>query len=153
MELAARARVRTRSGDWLLLYGTPLSGEPVGRIAVIVQSATPHEVAPLVALAYGLSPRETELTMQCVRGRSTKQIARAMSLSPYTVQDHLKSIFRKTGTGSRAELVGQVFLEHYAPGGRPSPTHPTAGGPRPSRQLAPDAPDWSVSSNVTPCGE
>ena len=28
LELAARARVRTRSGAWLLLYGTRLSGEP-----------------------------------------------------------------------------------------------------------------------------
>ncbi len=112
---AARSRARTRGGDWLMLYATPLSGEPTGRSAVIVQPATPQEVAPLVAMAYGLSPRETELTMLCIRGISTKEIAQVMFVSPYTVQDHLKSIFKKTGVSSRGELVGQVFLEHYAP--------------------------------------
>jgi DNA-binding CsgD family transcriptional regulator len=115
VQRAARSRARTRGGDWLMLYATPLSGEPTGRSAVIVQPATPQEVAPLVAMAYGLSPRETELTMLCIRGLSTKEIAQVMFVSPYTVQDHLKSIFKKTGVSSRGELVGQVFLEHYAP--------------------------------------
>jgi DNA-binding NarL/FixJ family response regulator len=50
-----------------------------------------------------------------MKGYSTKQIAQALSLSAYTVQDHLKSIFNKTGARSRGELVGQIFLEHYVP--------------------------------------
>jgi DNA-binding CsgD family transcriptional regulator len=115
LELAARSRVQTRSGQWLLLYGTRLSGGADGRTAVIVQPASPHEVAPLVALAYGLSERECQITRLCIKGQSTKEIAQALGVSPYTVQDHLKSIFDKTGARSRGELVGQIFLEHYVP--------------------------------------
>ncbi|MFC0449283.1 helix-turn-helix transcriptional regulator, partial [Rhodococcus jostii] len=77
--------------------------------------ATPHEIAPVIAMAYGLSPRECHLTALCIQGRSTREMAHAMSLSVYTIQDHMKSIFDKTGVRSRGELVGQIFLEHYAP--------------------------------------
>jgi DNA-binding CsgD family transcriptional regulator len=115
LQLAARSRVQTRSGRWLLLYGTQLSGGADGRTAVIIQPAAPSEIVPLVALAYGLSERERQVTRLCMQGRSTKQIAQALQVSPYTVQDHLKSIFGKTGARSRGELVGQVFLEHYVP--------------------------------------
>lgn len=115
LELGARSRVQTKSGRWLLLYGTRLSGGAEGRTAVIIQPAAPHEVAPLVALAYGLSERECQVTRLCMKGQATKEIARTLGVSPYTVQDHLKSIFDKTGARSRGELVGQIFLEHYIP--------------------------------------
>ena len=115
LALAARSRVQTRSGRWLLLYGTQLSGGKGSRVAVIVQPAAPHDVAPLVALAYGLSERECQITQLIMKGLRTKEIAQALGISPFTVQDHLKSIFDKTGVRSRGELVGQVFLEHYVP--------------------------------------
>jgi DNA-binding CsgD family transcriptional regulator len=113
--LGARSRVQTRSGSWLLLYGTPLAGAGEGRTAVIIQPSAGNEVAPLVALAYGLTERECQVVRLCMDGRSTKQIAATLRLSPYTVQDHFKSIFDKTGVRSRNELVGQIFLEHYLP--------------------------------------
>jgi DNA-binding CsgD family transcriptional regulator len=114
LELAARARVRTRTGVWLLLYGTRLSGDDGGRTAVIIHPATLHDIAPVVALSYGLTDRESQVAMQCIQGRATREIARALCMSPYTVQDHFKSIFDKTGVHTRDELVGQIFLDHYA---------------------------------------
>jgi DNA-binding CsgD family transcriptional regulator len=125
LELAARSRVQTRSGRWLLLYGTRLSGGTGGRTAVIVQPAASHEVAPLVALAYGLSERERQITRLCMKGHSTNEIAHVLGVSPYTVQDHLKSIFEKTGARSRGELVGQIFLEHYVPRWEELPDSPS----------------------------
>ena len=135
IELGARSRVRTKSGQWLLLYGTRLPGGADGRTAVIIQPAATHEVAPLVTLAYGLSERECQITRLCMTGQSTKEIAQTLSLSPYTVQDHLKSIFDKTGARSRGELVGQIFLQHYAP----------------RWEDVPDAPSgWSAKTIATP---
>ena len=52
--LAARARVQTRSGTWLLPYGIPLTGGDGTRVVVIMQPAPASEIAPLVTLAYGL---------------------------------------------------------------------------------------------------
>lgn len=114
LELAARARVRTRLGTWLLLYGTRLSGAESGRTAVIIHPATPQDVAPVIVLSYGLTDRESQVAMQCIQGHATKEIARTLTMSPHTVQDHLKAIFDKTGVRSRGELVGQIFLDHYA---------------------------------------
>ena len=114
-ELPARARAFTRSGRWLLLHGTQLSGRAEGRTAVIIQPAPSHEIATLIVQAYGFSERERQVTELCAQGLSTKEIAAALHISPHTVQDHLKTIFDKTGARSRAELVGKIFLDHYVP--------------------------------------
>jgi DNA-binding CsgD family transcriptional regulator len=47
------------------------------------------------------------------RGLSTTEIADQLHLSAYTVQDHLKSIFDKSGTSSRGELVSRLFFDHH----------------------------------------
>jgi len=118
--LAARARVRTTTGRWLLMYGTRLTGGVQGRTAVIIQPAPHSEIVPIIALVYGLTAREREISQLCLQGLATKAIADALRISQYTVQDHLKAIFGKTGARSRGELVGRIFLEHYVPRWEPS---------------------------------
>jgi DNA-binding CsgD family transcriptional regulator len=50
-----------------------------------------------------------------LRGMSTKQLGATLRISQLTVQQHLKSIFDKTGVRSRRELAAQVFAAHYQP--------------------------------------
>jgi DNA-binding CsgD family transcriptional regulator len=112
---AAEVRVPTRSGGWLMLHGSTLDGERAGQVALILEPARAPQIAPLIADAYGLSHREREVTTLVIQGLSTAEIAQALHLSPYTVQDHLKTIFAKFGLRSRRELVAHIFFRHYAP--------------------------------------
>ncbi len=112
--LLPRVRLRTAAGQWLVLHASRLvstGGEP--QIAVILEEARPVEVAPLIVQAYGLSPREGEITQLVLRGLSTTAIADALYIASSTVQDHLKAIFDKVGVRSRRELVGQIFAQQY----------------------------------------
>lgn len=65
--------------------------------------------------AYAFTQRERELTGLVLRGMSTKQVGAALRITQLTVQQHLKSIFDKTGVRSRRELAAQVFATHYQP--------------------------------------
>jgi DNA-binding NarL/FixJ family response regulator len=52
-----------------------------------------------------LSARERDVLAQLVDGRRTIQIAKALFISPHTVRNHLKSIFRKLKIHSQVELL------------------------------------------------
>jgi DNA-binding CsgD family transcriptional regulator len=112
-EPAPRARLRTRSGVWLLMHGSLLPG--TDQLALVIEPAKASDVAPLIVEAYGLTQRELEVTRAVARGLGTGEIAASLFLSPHTVRDHLKGIFEKVGVSSRGELVAKVFADHYAP--------------------------------------
>jgi DNA-binding CsgD family transcriptional regulator len=111
----ALARVLSREGRWIVLHGASLVADGARRVAVIVEPADPARISPLLMAAYGLTEREQDVTRLVLRGHSTAQIAADLSVSPHTVQQHLKSVFEKTGVRSRRDLVGKVFFAHYEP--------------------------------------
>ncbi|MEO3828831.1 helix-turn-helix transcriptional regulator [Actinomadura sp. B10D3] len=110
----ARARARTRTGRWLIVRGSLLDDGPDPQVAVMLEAARPAEMAPLMVDAYGFTDSERRVTELVARGLSTKQIAARLRVSSYTVQDHLKSIFAKSGSGSRGDLIARLFLDHHA---------------------------------------
>ncbi len=130
----ALARVLSRVGRWMVLHGAALVADGARRVAVIIEPAQPARISSLLMAAYGLTEREQDVTRLVLQGNSTAEIAAHLIVSPQTVQQHLKSIFDKTGVHSRRELVGKIFFSYYEPRvrdneGRAISGRPLHGGP------------------------
>ena len=62
-------------------------------------------IEPAVHEDSGLTPREVELLQLFAKGGSYKESARLLGISPLTVGNHVKSIYRKLAVHSRGEAV------------------------------------------------
>ena len=115
---SSRARVRGRAGQWITLHVETVPtdvGEQRRRLSLVVEPTRPHELAEVIAAAYGLSPRERDVARLAVAGYSNREIAAALHISVHTAGDHLKAIFTKLGVRSRAELTARLFFDQYLP--------------------------------------
>jgi len=105
-------RVHLAGGLWLTLRAARLEEMVPSAdrdIAVTIEESTPAERVGLFTRAAGLSEREAELVGHLAEGSDTREIAQRMFLSAHTVQDHLKSVFTKTGTRSRRTLLARAL--------------------------------------------
>ena len=110
-----RLRVRLRSGRWAVLHASWMNADGSDAVAVIIEAAAPAEVAPVIMTAYGLTERERTITGLVCQGLPTRLIASGLHLTTDTVQDHLKSVFTKTGVHSRGRLVATILQRDYLP--------------------------------------
>ena len=111
---AISARVRLAGGDGPVVLGVPL--RPCGRV-VLTGALAADTVAVVVEVEDGtaeddalgsLTPRERAVVDLVLQGLPTKRISALLDITPWTVQDHLSSVFAKTGVGTRAELAALV---------------------------------------------
>ena len=66
------------------------------------------------ATAHGLTPRETELLKLLIAGRlETAELALLLDVSPGTIKGKLRTIYLRTGTHSKAELILAVLRHHF----------------------------------------
>src|SRR5579859_363474 len=108
-------QTRTRAGRWVTLHASWMPNQGRDAVAVIVQQATGDQVAPVMMSAYGLTEQERTISGLVFRGLSTRAISEKLHITQLTVQDHLKSIFDKTGVRTRRELVATVLRQQYLP--------------------------------------
>lgn len=107
----ATLRLRSRSGPWTRIHAAPLTGDRRGQVAVVVEAAQASLTTPVLLFAHELTAREREVVDLVLRGYATEGIAAQLNLSPYTVQDRLKTVFEKVGVRSRRELVARLRAE------------------------------------------
>jgi DNA-binding CsgD family transcriptional regulator len=113
-EHARTVAVPTGAG-WLTLHASLPDDGTTGRVAIVIeQSASPASTAVRLE-AHGVTAREREIAGLLAAGLTNTEIAERLVLSPYTVQDHIKSLLEKTSVSSRQELVARIFLEDYLP--------------------------------------
>ena len=76
-------------------------------VVVLLQpvTAAPDIRLEILVEKFGLSPREHDVLRHLANGLQTVEIANAMCISPHTVRDHIKKLYRKTGTCSRGGLL------------------------------------------------
>lgn len=51
--------------------------------------------------AFGLTPREAEVLMWVAQGKTNPEVAKILSIQPYTVRTHLERVFEKLGVETR----------------------------------------------------
>ena len=101
------ARIHLADGFWVTLRASRV--RPSNLIAVTIEPTSPEHRLDVFTRAHGLSGRECELVTLLAQGVDTTEAASTMHLSPHTVQDHLKSVFAKTGTRHRRVLLSHAL--------------------------------------------
>jgi DNA-binding CsgD family transcriptional regulator len=119
------ARVHLHYGAWLRESGDKSAARPhlqtsariFDRLGAVpwrerayaeLEKATGGELPPLAGLYSLLTPQEAKIAVLASEGRSNKEIADALFLSPRTVASHLYKIFPKLGVASRAGLHSRL---------------------------------------------
>jgi DNA-binding CsgD family transcriptional regulator len=110
---AIAVRVRSSDGRWVRARAEKLPAADGGApgVAVVIDTARAGEILPLAASAYRLTSRELAVVRCVLNGLDTRSVAASLHISEYTVQDHLKSVFTKTGVRSRRELAHQLAVQ------------------------------------------
>ena len=97
-----------------------------------------------------LTPQELQIAMMLASGRTTRETAAALFLSPKTIEYHLRHVYLKLGIHSREELARVEGMQPNGPA-QEAATENT-GGSRVAavHQLAPASPEAKTSPEVAP---
>ena len=85
--------------------GAPISAAAAVYLLERLREAPPPTPAPLNPDEAALTAREIELLHCFAIGQSYKEAARTLGISPHTVGNHVKSVYRKLEVHSRAEAI------------------------------------------------
>ena len=88
-------------------------------LVVLVAQLTPEAVAETTtdfSKKFGLTPREGEVLSWLSKGKTNRDIAQILGLSPRTVDKHLEQIYAKLGVENRTAAVAFAADAHQRRG-------------------------------------
>lgn len=83
--------------------GSPISPSIARRVFDMMRNQ--KEKAETDEVPFDLSPAEIKILEHVIEGKTNKEIAEAVFLSPWTVKTHIKNIYKKMHVNSRAAAV------------------------------------------------
>jgi DNA-binding CsgD family transcriptional regulator len=115
-DAALPLRARGRSGQWYTIHASLAEPDASGasHVIVVVTPMSHGDRTPILCRMYGLTPREVGVLVRVARGASTREIATALAMSPYTVQEHIGNAAAKVGVRGRRALVAKLFFDGAA---------------------------------------
>lgn len=102
------SRIPTSRG-WVAVHAQPLGAEGAEEVVVTIRPAAGPGLLPTFAAWHDITLRERAVVALLLEGLPAKQIARRLGVSPHTVNDHLKAVYRKSGAAGRDELVAVLL--------------------------------------------
>lgn len=104
----ARSRLTTAAGAMVAVQAEVLHGGAAPRVVMSLEPAGARSLFPLLLALYNLTAREKTVAGLVVAGWPLEDLAAHLSLSLYTVRDHVKAIYAKVGVRSRPELTARL---------------------------------------------
>jgi len=80
----------------------------IGRFVVTMEFM--NETQTFADYKFKFSKREAEVIDGLIQGKNNIQLSETLNLSENTIKTHIKNIYKKTGTGNRAELSYLLML-------------------------------------------
>jgi DNA-binding CsgD family transcriptional regulator len=80
----------------------------IGGRVLAAPEPKPFDGNPQARAALGISPRELDVLKEITAGRSNKEIAAQLNVSPNTVKTHVAQLFEKLGAKRRTDAIAKA---------------------------------------------
>ncbi len=94
--------------------GSPISPSIAKKVLDMVKNPEAYQTERKEEIPFDLSPAELKILEQVIIGKTNKQIAEDVFLSPWTVKTHIKNIYKKMHVNSRAAAVRLAIKRNIA---------------------------------------
>jgi len=107
----ADALGRRAAADGRQLVARRLGEVGLGEVMWLLSLQAPGEAGPSRLATAALTPRETEVLSWVAKGKTNRDVADILGMSPRTVNKHLEHVFEKFGVETRAAAAALASRE------------------------------------------